>query len=253
MNIQAYISSGALESYVFGLATPEVRSEVEQLRLLYPEVNAAIIQLQHEVENFVATYAVAPPAGLKDKVLTIITQAHTDSDISHYFSIDPAPSSNYVTIHHYWRIAAVSIIILCFAFLSSAIILAIKYKSLSQKNEIHNRALYQQLAANPDVSMIQLKSSTSDQNCSITLFWNKHTGALYALADYLPTPPNQLQFQVWAVVDNKPVNAGLMKVDNSFQKLINIPHADLFWITLEKTGGSIAPHKYNIIATAETK
>ncbi len=222
--------------------------------MLYPEVNAAIIQLQHDVENFIILHAVTPPAGLKDKLIEIANRnkkrAH---DLSFHITISPGSSPHLITVHRYWRIAAVTIIILCFALLSSAIIFGLKYKSLSQKNEIHNRALYHQLAANPDVRMIPLKGSNSDQTCSITLFWNRHTGVLYALADYLPNSPNELQFQVWAVVDNKPVNAGLMKVDNSFQKLINIPHADLFWITLEKTGGSSVPRKYNIIATAETK
>ena len=41
MNIQEYISSGIIESYVLGLASPEERTEFEQICAQYPELAEA--------------------------------------------------------------------------------------------------------------------------------------------------------------------------------------------------------------------
>ena len=41
MNIQEYISSGIIESYVLGLADPEERLEFERIAVEYPELLAA--------------------------------------------------------------------------------------------------------------------------------------------------------------------------------------------------------------------
>ena len=51
MDINNYISSGIIETYVMGLCTAEEKNEMELLRHQYPQLNAAVIQFEIELEN----------------------------------------------------------------------------------------------------------------------------------------------------------------------------------------------------------
>ena len=58
----------------------------------------------------------------------------------------------------------------------------------------------------------------------------------------LPLAPSDKQYQLWAIVDGKPVDAGIIgDCNGGLCKLKNIPKASAFAITLEKKGGSPTP------------
>lgn len=77
MDVQRYISSGILESYVFGMLPEAEQGEVETAVSQYPDVKAAVDSLQHDKERFVQLYAIAPPHGIKDRLVEIIRQENT--------------------------------------------------------------------------------------------------------------------------------------------------------------------------------
>jgi len=68
---------------------------------------------------------------------------------------------------------------------------------------------------------------------SLTLF--------HLLANKLPQAPSGKQYQLWALVDGKPVDAGMIGDCNGLCRLKNIPRAQAFAITLEREGGSPTP------------
>ena len=73
MNVQEYISSGVVESYVLGLLSEEERHEFEQLREQYPELKAAQTAFELTLEKNAMLNAIEPPRELKNKVLGQIT------------------------------------------------------------------------------------------------------------------------------------------------------------------------------------
>ncbi|RAJ87728.1 anti-sigma-K factor rskA [Chitinophaga dinghuensis] len=77
MDINRYISSGVLESYVYGLLPDEEHSEVEAIVLRYPEVRLVVNNLQQQLEDFVHNYAVTPPPALKAQLLDMIHNEST--------------------------------------------------------------------------------------------------------------------------------------------------------------------------------
>lgn len=77
MDVQGYISSGILESYVFGLLPEAEQREVETIIAGYPPVKAAVQELQLDRERFVQLYAMAPPTDIKDRLLDIIREEET--------------------------------------------------------------------------------------------------------------------------------------------------------------------------------
>ncbi|OYW78343.1 MAG: hypothetical protein B7Z27_07670 [Sphingobacteriia bacterium 32-37-4] len=64
---------------------------------------------------------------------------------------------------------------------------------------------------------------------------------VYILPNKLPLPANGKQYQLWAIVEGKPVNAGVISDCAGLCKMKNIPSASMFAITLEKLGGSETP------------
>ena len=74
MNIQEYISSGIIESYVLGLSSPEENAEFEALCQQFPELVQARIDFEVALEKQLSAQSIAPAAGLKEKVRNAIRQ-----------------------------------------------------------------------------------------------------------------------------------------------------------------------------------
>jgi len=65
------------------------------------------------------------------------------------------------------------------------------------------------------------------------------------LANNLPVPASDKQYQLWAILDGKPVDLGMLDFDLKQKKLLvhmkNTRGAQAFAITLEKKGGNSTP------------
>ncbi|HEX8277849.1 MAG TPA: hypothetical protein VF540_04110, partial [Segetibacter sp.] len=72
MDIQAYIQSGIIESYVLGLTNAEETAEVEKLRVQYVEVEQAINEFSIAVEEKAFENAITPPPDVKSKIIAAI-------------------------------------------------------------------------------------------------------------------------------------------------------------------------------------
>ena len=85
--------------------------------------------------------------------------------------------------------------------------------------------------------------NSPDPSSMATVYWNTESRDVYLLVNKLPMPVRDKQYQLWAIVDGKPVDAGIFDMQEglSFVKLKTIPKADAFAITLEKKGGSSTP------------
>jgi anti-sigma-K factor RskA len=101
----------------------------------------------------------------------------------------------------------------------------------------------------PEMSVIRMAGSNVPNNGSpdprsvATIYWNKHNSEVYLLVNNLPAPTAGKQYQLWAIVGGKPVSAGVFNMDQPdiAQKMISIPAAEAFAVTLEKQGGNPVP------------
>jgi anti-sigma-K factor RskA len=78
------------------------------------------------------------------------------------------------------------------------------------------------------------------------IFWMKNTGEVYVDPSNLPELQPGKQFQLWAIVDGKPVDAGMILTSKQgdkyrIQKMRSFGKAEAFAITIEKAGGSPTP------------
>ena len=74
MNIKEYISSGIVESYVLGLASPEERVEFERLCRQYPELVEARDNFERSLENQFVTDRAVPIPEMKARVMAAVRE-----------------------------------------------------------------------------------------------------------------------------------------------------------------------------------
>ena len=74
VNIQAYIESGIIESYVLGLADADESAELEMLCQQHPEIQAALTNFGNANRKEAFNNAIAPPPELKDRLMDMLEQ-----------------------------------------------------------------------------------------------------------------------------------------------------------------------------------
>jgi hypothetical protein len=68
VNIQEYISSGIVASYVLGVATDSEREEFEKLAKTYPELITIRNAFELSLEKQAFANQLTPPSFIKDKI-----------------------------------------------------------------------------------------------------------------------------------------------------------------------------------------
>ena len=93
---------------------------------------------------------------------------------------------------------------------------------------------------------VVLKGTATSPASTAKIFWVRNSGEVFVEASGLPAAGQGSQYQLWAIIDGKPVDAGMIISDNkgkkyNIQKMKSFGKAQAFAITLEKTGGSPTP------------
>jgi len=136
-----------------------------------------------------------------------------------------------------WQIAAV---IVFAALIISVIVLWQQNRTLKQQNDIA------QLLTAPGTRVAQLSGTNEATGASAKLAYDQNGRALL-IADGLPRAPQGKEYQLWFIVDKKPLPGKTFAPDNRGHSLSHdqVPQAArnsaVFAITLEPTGGVSAP------------
>ena len=86
-------------------------------------------------------------------------------------------------------------------------------------------------------------TSVSPQSYT-TVYWDTTSHDVYLLINNLPAPASNEQYQLWALLDGKPIDMGVLEIFEKplqLYRMKNIQAAQAFAITLEKKGGSPTP------------
>jgi anti-sigma-K factor RskA len=259
VNIQDYILSGIVESYVLGLASQEDSAEFERMCAAHSEVRAARNAFELQLEASLQQQKLEPPRELKSRIFSEIGMEKNEP--STRLSLRKPALVPRVGFAKY--VAAASLILLAGSVLLNLYLLEQYKKSIAQNKELlaiqtqvasSNQALQTKLETyenalkqmkNPLMSIVKMAGvpNSPAPSSMATVYWNTESKDVYLLVNQLPKPVTDKQYQLWAIVDGKPVDAGIFDIDEgvSFVKLKTIPKAEAFAITLEKKGGSVIP------------
>ncbi len=258
MDIQAYIQSGIIESYVLGLATEQESAELISLCAQHPEIKKAVEDFEISIEQKAFENAVTPPSEIKNKIFSNLQNEFLEKKETPVIPFITHEKNNQ-TSYKFWQNLAAAAILLFIASAGLNIYYYSNYKNVSnnyealliQKNNLQaNNDIFKTRANDLNESMllmsdtamkiVKMKSVKKTDDLA-TVYWDTKTKDVYVLPNKLPQAPDDKQYQLWAIVNGKPVDAGMLNNCVGLCKLKNIPTAQAFAITLEKKGGSPTP------------
>ena len=249
MNEQDIISSGLLELYVMGIASPEETRNVETWAKQDPMVAAEIAAIQAVMENYALANAIAPADKVKDNIFKTI---QTDS-ASAQTKKEEAAGAKIYSISPAWKYAAAASIALLMGSLIFNYTFYTKYKTADTDLAATRTELQQQkdlaqsmhndmgVMADKNAMPVSLNGMPDVPEAAARIYWMKNTGDVYIDPSNLPAAPSGKQYQFWAIVDGKPVSGGMITTLKDgktvhVQKMKSFGNAQAFAVSIEEAG-----------------
>jgi anti-sigma-K factor RskA len=256
LEIQDIISSGLLELYAAGIASDAETRQVEEWIKLYPEVATELKEISLGMESLANINAIQPSAHIKDKIFARINESQSGKIISMQPEAKIAPAG--IQKYPYWRMVAAASVILLVASIALNVATYNKYnqlnKSLFAAREILDSMGEKNKAMEEDMEVVHnkysvpvsLKGLDAAPEAAAKIFWMQNTGEVFIDPSNLPDAPSGKQYQLWAIVDGKPVDGGMILTSKKgdkyrIQKMKTFGKAEAFAVTLETEKGNPSP------------
>lgn len=142
MDINAYIESGIIESYLLGLATREEVSMLLRMRVIYPELETEISAVERKLQKVGLEGGVTPPAQIWNKIVEQLrwqgnngsyTSPGTGNGHDGVTYINIQPRNNTITVNIWWRCAFIAVCMVVMALVASTVYFYQKYHQLEQQ------------------------------------------------------------------------------------------------------------------------
>lgn len=246
MNIQEYISTGVLQAYLLDELSDVERAAVETALARYPELRHELVELELTQEALHQRAAIAPPVEMKRQVL-----AKLKAD---------KPMRATVSSLNTWRYATAASVALAVAMAYLAITyrakwmdaknsltaMLLKNEQLTEDYRVVNQRLdkiekdTKIIESAAFTKIILLDTKSADARASV--YWNSATQEVFLSIHNMRALARENQYQLWAIIDGKPVDVGVFDVANGLIRMKTIGKgAATFAITVEPWGGRPVP------------
>ncbi len=254
MEAKQLIESGSLELYVMQSLPPGEMREIDDMRKQNKEVNLEIYRIESALEEFAFAQSRQPKPELKEDIERRIGFGiELDLDMENVKSIiiHLTPVIRIATVAAVVFLAGLSITSYYFynQYRHTTVELTtLKTREISLANEVNAlRSSYAgietqlEVVSDPSLKRVVLRGLPISATSTALIFWNEKTGAAHIKTTGLPAIAENQQYQLWAIVDGKPVNLGMLDKSSSFLEMKRVTNATAFAITLEPVGGNTTP------------
>jgi len=250
MDVKEYISSGVLELYAMGALSESERNEVEKSCESNPEIAEELQRVQSALGDYATTYSRNPRPGVRSALMEKINTGRG--------RVVRFGSPHELTYKYLIAACIASLIISTFAsvfFYQKWSEAEDRYVTIVNERNVMaqnlNMVKYEYDKVNHDISVMRdpaittvtLKAVDSTKYYMAHVFWNKYTRQTFIDISDLPLPPADKQYQLWAIVDGQPIDAGVFEMPalGTMQKVKQVHQAGVWAVTLEPKGGSASP------------
>jgi anti-sigma-K factor RskA len=266
--VKAYIESGILELYVLGQLPAQENAEVEAMANKHPEIKAELLSIETALEVYALENAIAPSAELGNQILSKLTttsagkakkSTHTPKIVPLYEETNEIK----VKVLRYALVACIALLVVCAASLYSLnnqlhtahqqiVSLSTERDQFTKtvsRLEFEKAGMENRIAMTEteEWTTIRLAGTKTSPEAKMLVYWNKNNKNIlinYAAID-LPKTDKRHEYQLWALVDGKPVSLGVFGSDENATKAVKemetIQKAQAFAVTIEPMGGSANP------------
>lgn len=261
MNIRAYIESGILELYVLGALSAEEQQEVSAMLAKHPELVEELNRIEGDLMQVAESNA---PESLNADILSNALESikATENQAPKVIPLHkkeevPEAGSSKKFLNYALVAASVALLFslgLNYNFYTNLQDTKEELADLRNQNSVFANDLEIQTAkfetsknqllalSDPNTIKVGLKGIEGKEDALATVFWNTETKQTYINVNNLPEPPEGMQYQLWALADGVPVDAGVFDVNSEIQLTKKIHNAQTFAVTLEEAGGKPSPN-----------
>ncbi len=254
MNIHDYIATGILEAYALGELSERERAEVEKNLAQYPELREELARVEETQERLLMDAAVAPKASIKANLFARIDKAPSTEA-----KVVAMPSSS-TRLWKYAAAASVTIALIASfqayyywnkwrASETSLTELTAQNQRMAQDYNRVNQHLdkmendLKNVVNNPAFKRVMMMGTPNAPQSMAYVYWNESSKEVYLSIQSLKQLSKDNQYQLWAIIDGKPVDAGVFDGDVAgLLKMKDIASgAAAFAVTIEPRGGKSTP------------
>jgi anti-sigma-K factor RskA len=236
-----------------GELSEQERSEVERHLASNPELRAELDQIEHVQEKLLQRTAIHPRDTVKAQLFAridtpapagkVVSMPSSDSTMWKFAaaaSITVALVTSYLAYNYYdkWKSTQGELTTL----IAQNERVASDYNQVNQRLDKIESDIH--IIHNPAFKRVALKGTPNAPASLAYVYWNKDTREVYLSLQEMKQLAQENQYQLWAIIDGKPVDAGVFdpEVPGGLLKMKEIgTGATLFAVTVEPRGGKPAP------------
>lgn len=249
MSIAEYIASGILESYALGEVTDEERKKIEDALTHSPELQLELQKIEETLEKLAQLSALPPRQELRSKILHEVRghrQAKAvllipDKPVLRYAaaaSIIVALLTSYMA--YYYRDQWKETSMVLEQVLAQNQQMARDYNVVNEKlDKIQDD--FAVIGSNAFTKVV-MKGTLNDKDALASVYWNASSKEVFLSVQQLKVISKENQFQLWAIVNGKPVDVGVFDLDFAgLLRMKSVDNASAFAVTVEPRGGNSNP------------
>jgi anti-sigma-K factor RskA len=237
---------------VLGDLTEQEKAEFERKLLEFPELKDELLLVEETQQAFLMRNAINPPTALKEKLfkkidapeVRVISIPKDNASILWRYataaSIALALVTSYLAYNYWGKWKEVSADLTTLASQNQQ--MAQGYNQVNQQLAELEKDIH--IMDDPGFQRVIMKGTANANEALASVYWNQSTQEVYLRIHNMKELSQENHYQLWAIIDGKPVDAGLFdKSVNGLIKMKNIGQgAATFAVTIEPRGGSEAPH-----------
>lgn len=246
-----YISSGILELYVSGKLSESEADEVRRMADKHPEVQAEIQAIEESLAALAPVFSRKPQ---RDLLAGIMDQIEEETPV---IKLGDENSSSGFKFR--WMAIAAAI-----ALLISLVMNLFQFRQIQDANnqiasldqrieemavendvfasQIQRSSTQIKILTSPHYKEVLMTGTVASPGSLATVYYSKSDKKVFLNTGNLSNTDQNKQFQLWAIIDGKPVDAGVFDPAEGLIEL-NPMEGEIaaFAVTLEKRGGSTTP------------
>ncbi len=249
MDTETYIASGVIEAYVMGTASHDEAAILECVMKNNAEVKTAVLEMQQTLELYATAGAVQPPADMRAEIKKKLSFSRSETMSTNERIVQNEEMKGNVLKQHntvnWYSIAAALLLLVSVALGYQLLSVNDKTKVISEQNNnltAKISELEQMNSVLQNSRKIQLNGVEKHPDMLAEVYWDDQN-QVHLQPKRLPAAPAGKQYQLWAIVDGKPVDLGIYDdgKEEKMQTMKPVASAQAFAITLEKEGGNPTP------------
>ncbi|MFN3874686.1 MAG: anti-sigma factor domain-containing protein [Flavobacteriales bacterium] len=255
MTSEEIIRDGLLEAYALGQLSGADALAVQAALRADAALRQELERIELALERAALEQAVAPAPHVKARLQEAVWSERRSAPRVIALGSDGARA------RWNWLAAAATIALLLSAGLNIAMLLQLREarKELARMNE-ERSVLAEELrvqrasladaqrmlavVGDPRLKVVSLAGTGSAPGALARVYWDPEASSVHIGALRLPAPPPGKQYQLWAIADGQPVDAGTIPLGaqpGAIHAMKAIGRAQAFAVTLEEEGGRPTP------------